>query len=559
MVEGGPIDVLTGDYLAELTMAILARHRSRDPDLGYVPTFLTQMEQVLGSVVEGGIKVVSNAGGLNPSGLARKLEELSDRLGLNPEIAVVSGDDLMPHLDASAAAGERFAHLATGQAWADSGHKALTANAYLGGWGIAAALEQGADIVITGRVTDASVVVGPAAWHFGWKRDDWDTLAAAVAVGHVLECGCQATGGNYSFLDEVDTSKPPGFPLAEMRADGSAVITKHRDTGGAVTIGTVTAQLLYEIDGPHYLNPDVTARFDTIQLAQEGTDRVTLSGVRGLPPPPTTKVGINYHGGYRNSVTFVIPAPQFDRKADLAQAALWEALGGRDQFGSVDAQRIRPAGGEPRSNEEALGHLRITVKDQDKERVGRRFSNAAVELALANYAGFMLTDPPGAARPFAVYWPTLCPSEQITQQVEVGGFIETVASAPGSAPEPAAAPPLPDEPAGPTETAPFGVAFGTRSGDKGGNANVGVWAKAEVGYSWLAHELTVERFRLLIPEAADLEVDRYLLPNLWAVNFVVKGLLGEGVAASTRLDPQAKTLGEYLRSKLVDLPTSLWA
>ncbi len=247
MVDGGPIDVLTGDWLAELTMLILAKNRQRDPAAGYGRTFVTQLEQVMGDCLDRGIKVVSNAGGLSPRGCADAVAALAAKLGLDPVIAYVTGDDLVPRLPELRAAGVDFANLDTGEPLGD--RAVITANAYLGGWGIADALARGADIVITGRVTDAALTVGPAAWWHGWRRDDWDALAGAVVAGHVIECGAQATGGNFAFFTEVPGLEHPGFPVAEVAADGSSVITKHPGQGGMVSVDTVTAQLLYEIGG----------------------------------------------------------------------------------------------------------------------------------------------------------------------------------------------------------------------------------------------------------------------------------------------------------------------
>jgi hypothetical protein len=304
MLTGGPLDVLTGDYLAELTMLILARDRARDPSLGYARTFLRQLEDSLALALERDVRIVVNAGGLNPAGLAAAVRELARRLGLAVDVAHVEGDDLRG----------RSAELGLGDP--------LAANAYLGGFGIARCLRAGAQVVVTGRVTDASLVVGPAAAHFGWTPDDVDALAGAVVAGHVLECGPQACGGNYAFFDEIAELRRPGFPIAELAEDGSSVITKHDGTGGAVTIGTVTAQLLYEIGGPRYAGPDVTARFDTIELTPDGVDRVRIAGARGEAPPPTVKVGLNALGGYRNEMTFVLTGLDIERKAELVQAQL---------------------------------------------------------------------------------------------------------------------------------------------------------------------------------------------------------------------------------------------
>ena len=546
MVEGGPIDVLTGDYLAELTMLILAKAQQKDPAAGYAKTFLTQIEQVLGSCVDRGIKVVANAGGLNPAGLAGAVRNVATRLGLDVRVAHVEGDDLRGKLSAITPAVT---------------DKPVSANAYLGGWGIAAALDAGADVVVTGRVTDASLVVGPAAWWHGWRNDAWDPLAGAVVAGHVIECGPQATGGNYPFAEELPDLSYPGFPIAEVGADGSATITKHPGTGGLVSVGTVTAQLLYEIGPPGYLGPDVTAHFDTITLTQAGADRVAISGTCGSPPPPTLKVALNDAGGFRNTMTMVLTGLDIEAKAARAQAMLFDVLGGRDRFTEVDVRLLRFDTPDAPTNEQATAHLRITVKDPDPAKVGRRFSNAVMELALAGYAGFHTTTPPTSESAYGVYRPASVPRGAVEHAVVLPDGVRRKVPDPPTAPA-VVVDPLPathpDAPSGPTRPVPLGRVCGARSGDKGGDANIGLWARDDRGYAWLSEYLTVERLReLLGPEVADLKIDRFELPNLRAINVVVHGLLGDGVASCTRPDPQAKGLGEYLRSRVVDIPEAL--
>jgi hypothetical protein len=560
MVEGGPIDVLTGDYLAELTLMILFKDRLKNPGAGYARTFLRQLEEVLGTCVDRGIKVVVNAGGLNPAGLAAETEKLAGRLGVRASIAHIEGDDLLADLPALQARGIELRHLDKNIPLSALRAQVVTANAYLGAWGIVEALGRGADVVICPRVTDAALALGPAAWKFGWARDDWDRLAAGVVAGHTIECGAQCTGGNYSFFQEVPDIERIGFPIAEMHPDGTFVVTKHPGTGGVVSVGTVTAQLLYEIQGPRYLNPDATARFDSIRLATEGPDRVRVSGVKGEPPPPTTKVCINYLGGYRNSMTFVLAGLDVEAKARLAEETLWRLVGGRARFAETSIRLVRSDRPDPSTNEDTFAYLQVTVKDPDAARVGRAFSNRAVEMALANYPGFFITAPPGDAVPFGVYWPALVPSEVVRQRVVIGGETVAVPPAPAAcgAREASVEPPaLPPAPAGPTERRALGTLCGARSGDKGGNANVGVWVRSPEAYAWLASYLTVDTFTRLVPEAAPLRVERHALPNLLSLNFVVHGLLGDGVAASTRSDPQAKSLGEYLRAKVVDVPRAL--
>ncbi|MFH8490701.1 acyclic terpene utilization AtuA family protein [Streptomyces longisporoflavus] len=542
MLTGGPLDVLTGDYLAELTMLILGRDRLKDPARGYAKTFLRQLEECLGLAQERGVKIVANAGGLNPGGLADSVRELAGRLGIGVRVAHVEGDDL----------GSRFPD-------------ALTANAYLGGAGIAACLRSGADIVVTGRVTDAALVTGPALAHFGWRDGDHDRLAGAVVAGHILECGTQATGGNYAFFGEGERSGleilRPGFPLAEIHEDGSAVITKHDGTGGFVDVGTVTAQLLYETSGARYAGPDVTARLDTVALAQEGPDRVRVSGARGEAPPPDLKVGLNRLGGFRNEVVFVLTGLDVEAKAALVRAQVEDAFGRtKSRPEEVRWELVRTDRPDAPSEESASALLRLVVRDPEQEPVGRALSGAAIELALGSYPGFHVTAPPGKGSPYGVFEAAYVERGTVDHvAVLPGGERRSVRDAEDILvlqeldPPPLPAP-LPD---GPTRRAPLGLVAGARSGDKGGDANVGVWVRTDDAWRWLAHELTVERFRELIPEAAELGVVRHVLPNLRALNFVVEGILGAGVASQARFDPQAKGLGEWLRARRLDIPAVL--
>ncbi|MFG6191520.1 acyclic terpene utilization AtuA family protein [Nonomuraea sp. JJY05] len=673
MVEGGPIDVLTGDWLAELTMLILAGNRLKGRP-GYAPTFLRQLEDVLGPCLDKSIKIVTNAGGLDPAGCAEAVHDLATRLGLSPTIAHITGDDLTGRpLD--------LTNADTGEPLTAT---PLTANAYLGGRPIATALAAGADVVVTGRVTDAALVTGPGIWRHGWGPEDLDQLAGSVVAGHVIECGCQATGGNYAFFQDVPDLAHCGFPIAELNADGSAVITKHPGTGGLVSVGTVTAQLVYELGGPRYLGPDAVARFDTITLTDDGPDRVLISGVRGEPPPDTLKVAVNYLAGYRNTMTLVLTGLDVPAKARAAEDALWARVP-RDSFDRVDVELTDS------------GLLRITVMDADERRAGRAFSSAVVETGLASYPGFYALTPPGNATPYGVYWPVLVPASEVHPQIFLNGNPlppaapdapdpQQAANAitPYSVPAPEAprateAPPAtkvtsaaetarPTEATGPVETArptetpgpaettratraaetadvaqaigaaqavkaagdvaeaatphpapallpapgrreaarsgsapangdqvaelptgndgqgaerggeelrppgagqpsvvgpragvrvPLGWIAGARSGDKGGNANLGVWTDTRERYDWLAAHLTPDTLKRLLPVLAPHRVDRYELPNIKALNFVIHGLLGRGVAASPRMDPQAKALGEELRAKEVDIPPHL--
>jgi hypothetical protein len=532
MLTDGPLDVLVGDYLAELTMLILGRDRLADASRGYAKTFPRQMKQCLAQAREAGVRIVTNAGGLNPAGLAEHMRAIADDLGVDVTVAHVEGDAVdLPD--------------------------ALTANAYLGAFGIAECLRRGADVVVTGRVTDASLVVGPAAAHFGWGRDDLDALAGATVAGHILECGAQATGGNFAFFTELpDHGRRPGFPIAEIEADGSSVITKHPGTGGAVTVETVTAQLLYEIGAPEYLGPDVVAHFDTIALAPDGPDRVAVTGVRGSRPPDTVKVGANTLGGYRNAMTFVLCGLDIDAKAALVRDQLDAAVGPD----GLTWRLARTDHADADSEEAASALLTAHIHDPDPSRAGRTFSQAAVELALASYPGCTLTTVPGDGSPYGVFRSEFLPQAAVEHVAVLPDGERIKVPPPAMTGEPILSASV-DRPmsfvSGPARRVPLGRVAGARSGDKGGDANLGVWARTDAGYEWLSGFLTIGELRRLLPECAPLAVDRYELANLRAVNFVIHGLLGEGVAASTRFDPQAKALGEWLRSRLVDVPEEL--
>jgi hypothetical protein len=549
MLEGGELDVLTGDYLAELTMLILGKDQLKDPSLGYARTFVRQLEDCLGLALERRVRIVANAGGLNPAGLADKVREVAKGLGLDPQVAHVEGDDVR--------------HLASRNGW----DGALTANAYLGGFGIAAALTAGADVVVTGRVTDASLVVGPAIAHHGWEAAAYDALAGAVVAGHVIECGTQATGGNFSgFLDLPHRDRPLGFPVAEVAADGSSVITKHTGTGGAVTVDTVTAQLVYEIQSTRYLGPDVTVHLDSVRLEQEAEDRVAISGVVGEAPPERLKVCVNELGGWRNSVELVLTGLDVEAKA----AWVREQLEPRLTAAEVAWSDVRLPSADADTEEAASTLLRCTVKDPSPDPVGRAFTSAAVELALGSYPGFTMTAPPAPATPYGVYRAAYVDRADVTHTVVHADGRREMVPDPGAygsdGDTPGARPsPYPGRHDTLTRRLPLGTFVHARSGDKGGDANIGLWVAHDgsdretydARVQWLFKLMSPRGIPTLLPEAADLDVDVWLLPHLGAVNLVVHGLLGEGVAASTRFDPQAKGLAEFLRSRLVSIEVSL--
>ena len=562
MVDGGPIDVLTGDYLAELTMTILFNQKmQRGDDKGYVGTFLKQVKAVAKSCKEQNIKIVTNAGGLNPSSMANEIEKILDELNISLKVAYITGDDLMPRMDSLKDKGESFLNIDKNIPIDKSGCQTLTANAYLGAWGIKEALDEGADIVVCPRVTDAAVVIGPAAWKFNWKRDEYDALAGALAAGHIIECGCQATGGNYAFFKEVPSFDNVGYPIAEIKKDGSFFITKHPGTGGLVSTGTVTAQLLYEISAPAYLNPDVIAHFDTLNIEEVSKDRVYVSGCRGSSPTNTHKVCINLAGGYRNGMEFILTGLDIEEKAQIITDALFNSVGGKEQFDEVSILLDRTDKINPNSNEEAMASLRISVKSKDPDLVGKMFTAKMVELALANYPGLYMGGAVRSGGPVLVYWPALIDSKHIKETVHIDGKeIDVMPTNQLNLEEtyyqkqPVEMPP---PPSGETLNKPLGELFGARSGDKGGCANIGVWAKNQNAFSFLNNYLTIEKIKELMPDISEFKIDRYELPNILSLNFYIHDILEDGVSSNTRKDGQAKSLGEYLRAKYADIPKSL--
>lgn len=555
MLTGGDLDVLTGDYLAELTMLILGKDAMRDPNLGYARTFVTQATDSLAVAADRGVKLVANAGGLNPAALAEQVRALVTRLGLDLSVAHVDGDDLRA----------RSAELGFGAA--------MTANAYFGGHGIAAALTAGADIVITGRVTDASLVVGPAAWFHGWAPDNYGALAGATVAGHILECGAQATGGNFSgFADLIASGRlnpdlPIGFPLAHIAEDGSSVISKHPGTGGAVTLDTVTAQLFYEIQGPHYLGPDVTTDLRSVRLREVGTDRIAVDPVIGTAPPTQLKVCLNSVGGWRNSVEILLTGLDLPAKAQWIQAQVNRALAANPPA-TVHWSQIPGTITDSPTEEGASVRLRCTVLDPSPDPVGKPFTAAVVDIALASTPGFTLTAPPAKPAPYGIYRAAYLDRDQVQHVVHLpdGSTVHPV-EPPTTAPPAATAATPPEPPTTPATTdttrAPLGTFLHARSGDKGGDANLGLWVAHDGDprradrIIWLQEQITPDAVRALIPEAAALDIEIHPLPDLGGINVLILGLLGAGVSASPRFDPQAKGLGEWVRSRYIDIESRL--
>ncbi|MBA59593.1 MAG: exopolyphosphatase [Gammaproteobacteria bacterium] len=564
MVDGGEIDVLTGDYLAELTMAILySQKESRGQNLGYVGTFLKQVRDVASDCKKRGIKIVSNAGGLNPRSMASEIEGILLEQGLDMKVAYIEGDDISKEVKDLQQQGENFFNIDTGKPLSENLGEVVSANTYLGSWSIKEALDRNADIVVCPRVTDAAVVIGPAAWKFNWNRDDYDALAGALTAGHIIECGAQCCGGNYSFFEEVPSFLNIGYPIAEIEEDGTFTITKHDGTGGLISVGTVTAQLLYEIKSPAYINPDVVAHFDTLTLEQESDNRVKVKGIRGSSPPQKHKVCANVLGTNKQSLEVLLTGLDIEKKSELFLEQIFHNLGGKEQFDDVDIQLIRSDKKNPTTNEEAHAALRITISDKDGKKLGRLLQAKVTELGLATIPGNTSRGGSGYnGGPVISHWPTLISSSKVLEKLYIDGeVIDVLPTQQMNLSEtyyqtsPIVLAPPPKK--GDQVRIEFGRLFGTRSGDKGGAANCGVWAKNETAYRFLYDFLTVDKFKELLPDLERFHVERFELPNIRALNFFVHNILGEGVSSNHRIDKQAKSLGEYLGTKSIEVPETL--
>ncbi|WP_433042049.1 acyclic terpene utilization AtuA family protein [Dactylosporangium sp. CS-033363] len=564
---GAAADVVIGDSMAEITMSMVVaglRGNREARRQFFSEYFLRQLRPELAAIAERRIKVVTNAGVYNPSGLAAAIRaEIAER-GLDLRVAYVTGDDLTDRLPGLLAEG-RPGHLETGAPLTVGPGEVLAANAYLGGWGIKTALDAGADIVITGRVADASLVTGPAAWWHGWGRDDLDRIAGATAAAHIIECGPQATGGNFAGFTTIPDNAVPGFPIAEVAEDGTFVITKRPGDGGAVTVDTVTAQLMYEIQGPRYLNPDVVWHTDAIELTQDGPDRVRVTGAKGSAAPPTTKAGLNFQRGYRGAIWLFPTGLDVPEKLEVLRA---EAERARKDH-PVDELHFFVCGrpvADPKDQYQATVPVQVAVAAGEQATVAG-FLGQFTSYGLGSIPGFYidLTQMYSmTGQPRIDYWPGLVRQADLAHQVHLpDGTVVDIAPPPGLEPfagQPETAASTADPASfGPTETVPFGRVVYARTGDKGANANLGVWARDAAGWPWLAAFLTEERLRDLLGCPDEVVIERYEQPRLRGISFVLRGYFPPSGSANLALDSIGKSLGEFLRARHVAVPTALLA
>ncbi len=568
-VTGGPIDYVTSDFLAEITMVILHRQRARNPKAGFAYDFIQQLRPALRAIGESGITVIVNAGGINPHGCAEAVAEVCRQAGVNLPIGVVGGDDVLSRLEDFEARGVRLDHMDGTRSYAEIRGKVAAANVYLGAKPVVEALRRGARIIVTGRTTDAALILAPLVHEFDWSWEDWNRLAAGVVAGHILECGAQATGGNFTDWASLPSMLDMGYPIVEADADGSFVVTKHPGTGGAVTCATITEQLLYEIGDPRaYLTPDVTVDFTSVQLEQKGTDRVRVRDVRGTPPPSTLKASVVYSDGFRAIGTALLPGPHVVAKAERMTEMIFHRLGKDFAERRVDFVGYRGCWGaaapEVEPNEVVL---RVGVRDPDAAKL-KRFATSFLGFGLQAPAGFGIFGGRPDVQEALGFWPALVPRDLVDAQVDIidGDRREhcevpmALAGAGTAAPQggPTVAPPA-SRAAGARKRVPLLALAYARSGDKGDHANIGVAARSEAAYAFLREHLTADRVKEFYADLVQGDVVRYELPNLRALNFVLHNALGGGGTLSLRVDHQGKTLAQGLLQMEIEAPEDLIA
>jgi hypothetical protein len=567
-VEGGPIDYLVMDYLAEVTMAILQKQRQRKPEAGFATDFLTQMRDVLPACMEKGIKVITNAGGVNPLACKAAIEKLAEEQGVADKlrVGVVLGDDIYPDLDDLIAAGESMDSMDSGRPLTDVKDRALSANVYLGTAPVAKALDLGANVVICGRVTDTSVTLAPMVHEFGWAADDWDRLAAGIIAGHIIECGTQCAGGNFTDWHLVKSWQNLGFPLVEARSDGTFTVTKHPGTGGLISVHTVSEQLLYEMGSPRYLSPDAIARFDSITLTQDGPDRVTVSGARGEPAPEKLKVSASFQSGYRAFGRLIVSGPDTLAKAERVAEIFWDSAGGRSNYEDTSTQLIGWNACHPSTTDSEPSEVvvQLAAKDPDEKKLNNAFAVQLVPRVLGSVPGITYMADLGRPRASEVvgYWPALISREKVPMKVIVGDQEVAVEHPPlpesgGTEFTPAPVPPSTIAPTGKTVRIPLSRLCLARSGDKGDTANVGVLARSSAIYHWMVDHITSAFVKDRFAEICKGEVERSEVPNLLAVNFLLHESLGGGGTNSLYLDGQGKTYAQYLLAATVEVDESL--
>lgn len=582
----GPLklDYVSIDFLAEITMSILQKQKQKDANLGYAGDFISQLAPLLKTCKERGIRIITNAGGVNPRACADALFELARKNGLDLRVALVEGDDIAARLpEIIKQPGCAMKNMETGESFDGVVDKVLSANVYFGAMPVVEALKQNPDIVVCGRVTDTGITLAAMIHEFGWSQADYDKLAHGIVAGHIIECGAQATGGNFTDWRKVKSFEDIGFPILECSADGSFVVTKHPGSGGLVSVQTVREQLLYEMGHPQsYITPDVIADFSTIQLASDGTDRVRVSQVKGRPPTDLLKVSIAYADGFKASGTLIVSGPDARAKAEVFSKIMWQKLSSELAKAGISACRKTMSefigddsthrGLSPRiPAKEVL--VRFGALAQDKQAL-QIFRKILPSLILSGPSGVAVTGGAPAISDVVSYWPALVPQEVALAKVWVG---ESLASTAGistihQSPElhwprtggtsdvsiPAADPHSWNAQRGSiTRKLPLWAIAHARSGDKGDTANIGLIARSPECYAWLRDNIEAADVKKWFASLCKGAVTRHVVPNLWSLNFLLEETLDGGGTMSLCIDAQGKTLSQAMLRCEMNIPVGL--
>ena len=581
-----PIQYVSADFLAEITMSILQKQLSRDPAAGFARDFITQVEPLLSEVLARKIKIITNAGGVNPSACAEALCAAARKQGLTLRVAVIEGDNITSRLPELRKQGIELENMETGESLDQYGDSVLSANAYFGALPVVEALRSDPDIVLSGRVTDTGITLAALIHEFGWSQDDYDKLAHGIVGGHIIECGAQATGGNFTDWCKVSSFREMGYPIMECGADGSFVVTKHPKTGGLVTCQTIREQLLYEMGHPQrYLTPDVIADFTGIALEQEGPDRVKVSGVRGNKPTDLLKVSVSLADGFKASGAIIVSGPDARAKAKAFAEIFWGRLGEelqREGLTDLESSHTDFVGDDSTHRNLTPPHhpteilLRLAARDHSREKLGM-FRKLLPSLILSGPSGVAVTGGAPVISDVVRYWPALIPQECslptvfVYEQSGSGAEPKRIARAEklawprtGGSAE-VGTPPEELYPAslvtrledGPPIEVPLMRIAHARSGDKGDTANIGLIGRSAECYVWLRENVSAERVCEWFASIVRGEVHRYLVPNLWAINFLLDESLGGGGTVSLFMDPQGKTYGQALLRCRVEVPRAL--
>ncbi|KAJ5102412.1 hypothetical protein NUU61_004634 [Penicillium alfredii] len=582
-----PVDVIIADFMSEFNMATAAGRRvdqaTAPAGAAYNLSFLEALEPALGDLATHGIKLAVNAGVADTKGLYEVVRRMVQAKGLDLKVAWVAGDEVLPTVQKALATGQsEFRNVYTGERLADWSFEPIYAQCYLGGLGIAGALADGADIVLCGRVSDASPVIGAAYWYHGWRRDELDKLANAFVAGHLIECSNYVCGGNFTGFKSLEHGGDGwaniGYPIAEISAAGDVVITKQaHTTGGAVTVDTCTSQLLYEIQGPWYYNSDVTAVLDGIHFEQRSLNRVAIHGVRSSPPPPTTKVGITARGGFQAELWWFLTGLDIEAKARMLEAQVRRLLTPyADRFTALKFDLLGACVPNPPDQNRATVPLRIVVQARRAEDLApTRFLKPITDNIMQGYPGatFHLDLRQGFPRAIFEYYVSLLPQSAVQHRVHLpwkptaSTQIVDIPPPPRTQIYPSRQPSQPtthtdimvdlQRDFGPTTRGPLGWIVHARSGDKGSDANCGFWVRHHDEYLWLRSLLSVDTARMLLGDTGRVDpiaIERFELPGLHAVHFLFRNLLDRGVGVTTTVDFLGKNVAEYLRSRYGDIP-----